>query len=203
SVIRPEIHFGSGADPRMERLVARASGVPRPAKPARQTLYARRGAASRGRGRGGGACGAARRNRFGRDESAPLARRSRSRSLGPDLATGRRTIVRLLRRRELVVDDVFELLEGLGTDEHAAVYEEGGCAGHAERLSFGRLRLHFVERLLVVVAVVPFGHVDPRVLQVLDALFLDVPGVHFALMGEIRVVELPVRVGLLRLGALG
>src|SRR6185503_15283380 len=38
---RPEIHFGSGADANVERSVARATGLPRPAKPARHARYAR------------------------------------------------------------------------------------------------------------------------------------------------------------------
>jgi hypothetical protein len=35
------MHLGSGSDVRLKRRVARATGMPRPAKPARQTGYAR------------------------------------------------------------------------------------------------------------------------------------------------------------------
>jgi hypothetical protein len=40
------MHLGSGPDARLERLVTRAPGMPRPAKLARQTRYARGGKAT-------------------------------------------------------------------------------------------------------------------------------------------------------------
>src|SRR5207247_6007977 len=43
---RPEIHLGSGPDRELYRSMACASGVSRPAKPARQTRYARHPEAS-------------------------------------------------------------------------------------------------------------------------------------------------------------
>src|SRR5690242_15888990 len=108
-----------------------------------------------------------------------------------------------LRRGELVIDDVLEVLIGLRAGDEAPVDDEPRGTGHADRGPLGHLRIDRGGAPLVVEAVVPLRHVDAGALQEAGCLLLHVVRRHLALVLEEVGVELPERLGVLLLRALG
>src|SRR4029077_15822521 len=108
-----------------------------------------------------------------------------------------------LRRGELIIDDVLEVLVGLRAGNEAPVDDETRGTGHADRGPLGHLRIDRGGAPLVVEAVVPLRHVDAGALKELGCLLLHIVRCHLALVLEEVGVELPERLGLLLLRALG